>query len=82
MQKLDALKEKKRETREKELEKKRESSKDDLFVVPGSEGFKDLQEFFRYADKSAVTEMYKLLNDKNFDAAEELLGEWDIDEIL
>ncbi len=80
--KLDALKEKKRETREKELEKKRQSSKDDLFVVPGSEGFKDLQEFFRYADKSAVTEMYKLLKDKNFDDAEELLGEWDIDEIL
>ena len=80
--KLAALKEKKRETREKELERKRQSSKDDLFVVPGSEGFKDLQEFFRYADKSAVTEMYKLLKDKNFDAAEELLGEWDIDEIL
>lgn len=80
--KLAALKEKKRETREKELEKKRKSSKDDLFVVPGSEGFKDLQEFFRYADKGAVTEMYKLLKDKNFDAAEELLGEWDIDEIL
>lgn len=80
--KLDVLKERKRETREKALEKKRESSKEELLVVPGSRRFRELQAFFRYSDKGAVTEMHKLLKTKNFDGAEELLGEWDIDEIL
>ena len=74
--KLANLKEKKRDHREKELERKRKSSSKDLFVVPGKAGFKDLQKFFRDAGNGDIKSMYKFINAKDFDGAKELLEGW------